>query len=60
MVYQACSETVYFVPKRETLGVRIPIESLVKPGRQVLSFEVTSRVRKETRMLSSTGRGERT
>ena len=33
VLYQACSETVCFVPKRERITLRAPIESLVMPGR---------------------------
>ncbi len=31
--YQACSETVCFLPKQETLTLLVPIEPLVMPGR---------------------------
>ena len=32
VVYQACSETVCYVPKEETVVVKAPIEPLVMPG----------------------------
>lgn len=32
VVYQACSETVCYVPKRETLELTVPIDGLVMPG----------------------------
>lgn len=34
VVYQACSETVCYVPKEETVVVTAPIEPLVMPGRR--------------------------
>lgn len=33
VVYQACSETVCYVPKEETVTIEVPIEPLVMPGR---------------------------
>ncbi len=33
VVYQACSETVCYVPKQETVVLKAPIEPLVMPGR---------------------------
>ena len=33
VIYQACSETVCYVPKQETVKLEVPIESLVMPGR---------------------------
>lgn len=33
VVYQACSETVCYVPKEETVTISVPIEPLVMPGR---------------------------
>ena len=33
VVYQACSETVCYVPKEETVVLKAPIEPLVMPGR---------------------------
>lgn len=34
VVYQACSETVCYVPKEETVVLKAPIEPLVMPGRR--------------------------
>jgi len=33
VVYQACSETVCYVPKTETVRLKVPVEPLVMPGR---------------------------
>ena len=33
VVYQACSETVCYVPKEETVTIEVPIEPLEMPGR---------------------------
>ncbi len=33
VVYQACSETVCYVPREETITLKAPIEPLVMPGR---------------------------
>ncbi len=33
VVFQACSETVCFVPKTETVTLEVPIDGLVMPGR---------------------------
>ena len=33
VVYQACSETVCYVPKEETVTIEVPIEPLAMPGR---------------------------